>query len=97
MCHENNDLHKKEDFTHSMASFLKLWAMALRPSDFRSGNTLKIKLPKLSAFLDLTEYYLRLYRTSAPVLQSLLACKQFSYFGFVIIKCVIDLYLSIAL
>ena len=64
--------------------------------DFCSSHPLKSKSPELAAFLDLTKHRLGLYRTVAPMLQPLFTCKQFSYSCFVIIKCVVYLYLSVA-
>ena len=63
--------------------------------DFGSDQSSQTKSSELSAFLDLSEHGLGLDRTVAPVFQSLLARKQLPYSGFVIIKCVVDLYLPV--
>lgn len=63
--------------------------------DFRAGHSLESKSSELAALFDLAEHGFGPYRTLAPVPEALLACKQFSCPGLIIIKGVVYFYLSV--
>ena len=89
---------KKRGFCPRLGKFPQIMCKSFQPEvDFHSNHPLKSKSPELATFFYLTKRRFRLYRMVASVFQSLFACKQFSYSGFVRVKCVVDRYLSVTL
>ncbi len=63
--------------------------------DFRSGQTFQPQSPELATFLDLPEHGFRLNRAVASVFQPLPAGQELTCPRLVIIKGMVDLYLSV--
>ncbi len=63
--------------------------------DFRSGQTFQPQSSELAAFLDLPEHGFRLDRAVASVFQPLLAGQELTCPRLVIIKGMVNLYLSV--